>query len=202
MKNHNSSEFDRDGTKKKKFVSHGRALSIKRKNKQRLGGGGLSLEAFANAKVKNNGYNPALINPLTTGLLSSLEKQREFYRNAKYVSKFKKSMKQRDAQQSNHSISENVLQDTEAGTSRKEQKKNKKHNSYSLNKLYETKHEEQEKAKMEREAQIQAKKEEREKAMAQKKAWREKMLKKTRSGQPVMKYRVEHILESLQNSVN
>ncbi|KAK9084123.1 hypothetical protein Scep_030594 [Stephania cephalantha] len=61
MKNSKSSEYDRDGTKKKKFGSHGRAESMKRKNKQRLGGGGLSLEAFANAKANNNNYNPALI---------------------------------------------------------------------------------------------------------------------------------------------
>ncbi|KAK9086568.1 hypothetical protein Syun_028962 [Stephania yunnanensis] len=111
-------------------------------------------------------------------------------------------MKQHNAHQNNHSFSEKVLQEgAEDGTSRIEKKKNKKHNSYSLNKLYETKREELEKAKMEREAQIQAKKEERERATAQRKSWREKMLKKTRSGQPVMKYRVEHILESLQNSI-
>lgn len=39
----------------------------KKKNMQRLGGGGLSLEAFANAKTKTNTYNPAIIsnsNPL------------------------------------------------------------------------------------------------------------------------------------------
>lgn len=29
--------------------------------KKRLGGRGLSLEAFANAKTKNNNYNPAII---------------------------------------------------------------------------------------------------------------------------------------------
>lgn len=36
----------------------------KKKNMQRLGGrgrGGLSLEAFANAKTKSNTYNPAVI---------------------------------------------------------------------------------------------------------------------------------------------
>ncbi|KAJ0449876.1 hypothetical protein HanHA300_Chr15g0550251 [Helianthus annuus] len=32
-----------------------------KKNRSRLGGGGLSLQAFANAKSKNDGYNPALI---------------------------------------------------------------------------------------------------------------------------------------------
>lgn len=32
-----------------------------KKNMQRLGGAGLSLEAFANAKTRNDNYNPALI---------------------------------------------------------------------------------------------------------------------------------------------
>ena len=35
------------------------------KNLMRLGGGGLSLEAFANAKTKSNHYNPALISIFT-----------------------------------------------------------------------------------------------------------------------------------------
>lgn len=47
---------------------------------------------------------------------------------------------------------------------------------------------------------LQAKKEEREKAESQRKAAREKMFKKTRAGQPVMKYRSEHLLETIQNS--
>lgn len=33
----------------------------KRRNMQRLGGKGLSLQAFANAKSRTNDYNPALI---------------------------------------------------------------------------------------------------------------------------------------------
>ncbi|KVI08224.1 hypothetical protein Ccrd_013405 [Cynara cardunculus var. scolymus] len=48
-------------------------------------GGGLSLKAFANAKTKTDGYNAALI-----------KKQREFYKNAKYVNKYKKSLKQQN----------------------------------------------------------------------------------------------------------
>ena len=32
-----------------------------KRNEQRLGGKGLSLEAFANAKSRSSGYNPALI---------------------------------------------------------------------------------------------------------------------------------------------
>jgi hypothetical protein len=37
------------------------SIKMKSKNKKRLGGGGLSLEAFANAKSKGDFYNPALI---------------------------------------------------------------------------------------------------------------------------------------------
>lgn len=36
-----------------------------KKNMQRLGGAGLSLEAFANAKSRNNAYNPALLSMLS-----------------------------------------------------------------------------------------------------------------------------------------
>ena len=37
------------------------SIKMKSKNKKRLGGGGLSHEAFANAKSKGDFYNPALI---------------------------------------------------------------------------------------------------------------------------------------------
>lgn len=70
----------------------------------------------------------------------------------------------------------------------------------SLKDLYEKKREEEEKARIEKEAIFQAKREKREKAEAQRKATREKMFKKTRFGQPVMKYRIEHLLQSIQNS--
>lgn len=41
----------------------------KMKNMQRLGGAGLSLEAFANAKSRNNAYNPALLSMFLLSLL-------------------------------------------------------------------------------------------------------------------------------------
>jgi hypothetical protein len=37
------------------------AETKKRKNMRRLGGGGLSLQTFANMKSENNRYNPSLI---------------------------------------------------------------------------------------------------------------------------------------------
>ncbi|KAJ8559287.1 hypothetical protein K7X08_003345 [Anisodus acutangulus] len=164
----------------------------KKKNVQRLGGGrgGLSLEAFANAKTKSNTYNPAII-----------KKQREFYKNAKCVSKYKKIVKQQ-GEQLEPSDGARQHKDEEIGKADKVDKKNKnqKNNARSLRELYERKREEEEKSRMERDAIILAKKEERQKAESRRKALREKMLKKTRSGQPVMKYRIEHILETLQGS--
>ena len=80
--------------------------------------------------------------------------------------------------------------------------KTKKRTSQSLSVEYEKKRLEDEKAKKERDAIIQAKKEVREKSEAKRKELREKMLRRTRSGQPVMKYRIEHLLETALESSN
>lgn len=168
------------------------SIKMKSKNKKRLGGGGLSLEAFANAKSKGDFYNPALI-----------KKQKEFYKNAKYVKKYKKLLKQ---QSEPHDISSAIrsLEDENETEDRsmmsKNNKNRKNHSIPSLKQMYEKKHEKQEKERIEMEAVIQAKKEEREKAEARRKAVRDKMFRKTRAGQPVMKYRIEHLLETIQNS--
>ncbi|KAJ8898674.1 hypothetical protein K2173_004708 [Erythroxylum novogranatense] len=161
----------------------------KKKNMMRLGGSGLSLEAFANAKSKNNNYNPALI-----------KKQREFYKNAKYVSKFKKQLKQQS--HLNDAISaarppEYENQTGETSELVKRSKTNKK--PHCLRELYEKQREEQQKARIEKETILKAKREEREKAEVQRKEAREKMLKKTRHGQPVMKYRIEQLLQNIQS---
>lgn len=55
---------------------------------------------------------------------------------------------------------------------------------------------------MEKEAIIAAKKEERERAKARRNSTREKMFKRTQKGQPVMKYRIEHLLETIGASTN
>ncbi|GLT28553.1 hypothetical protein SLA2020_034770 [Shorea laevis] len=166
-------------------------MKKKKKNMHRLGGAGLSLEAFANAKSTNSHYNPALI-----------KKQREYYKNAKYVSKYKKSQKQQNQQSVIPSAITTQEDDNEEKHSNKLDKRNKKKKkgSHSLKELYEKQQEQKEKARLEREAIIQATKEERERAEAQRKAAREKMLKRTRHGQPVMKYRIEHLLQSIQSS--
>jgi len=64
-----------------------------------------------------------------------------------------------------------------------------------LKEEYEKKRAEDEKAK-ERDVIIQAKREQQDKSEAKRRELREKMFKKTRSGQPVMKYRIEHLLET------
>ncbi|KAF5930317.1 hypothetical protein HYC85_031190 [Camellia sinensis] len=270
---------------------------IKKKNVMRLGGGGLSLETFANAKTKSNQYNPALIKKqrefyknakydeneteiagemnkknknykkssqslqelykkkreeeemakierdaiiqakkeereraesrrkalrgkmlkktrlcLVQGFEEGFEnkkdispKQREFYKNAKYVSKYKKSLKQQSQQNDRYPAMRPLEDENETEIAGEMNKKNKnyKKGSQSLQELYKKKREEEEKAKIERDAIIQAKKEERERAESRRKALRGKMLKKTRSGQPIMKYRIEHLLETIrQGSTN
>ncbi|EEF41642.1 rRNA-processing protein FYV7 [Ricinus communis] len=192
MKNRNS---NKDEGKNEKFNGT-KSMDMKKKKKKnmmRLGGQGLSLEVFANAKSSSSHYNPAVI-----------KKQREFYKNAKYVSKFKKKIKQQQSQPDNLSSAVKSLEDKddESGEDRNMVKKNKKkkNGSHSLRELYEKQHQEKEKARTEREAIIKAKKEEREKAEAHRKAEREKMFKKTRHGQPVMKYRIEHLLQTIQGS--
>uniref|UniRef100_J3NDX7 rRNA-processing protein FYV7 n=2 Tax=Oryza brachyantha TaxID=4533 RepID=J3NDX7_ORYBR len=150
--------------------------------------GGLSLAAFANAKSRNTGYNPALI-----------KKQKEFYKNAKLISKYKRSKKQLNQSDGPPPLplpNPNPKEGVDANDAPKLHSKKKKRVAPSLKDEYEKKHAEDEKAKKEREAIIQAKREEQEKSEARRKDLREKMFKKTRSGQPVMKYRIQHLLET------
>ncbi|CAK9310052.1 unnamed protein product [Citrullus colocynthis] len=168
----------------------------KHKNLKRFGGKGLSLEAFANAKSTTDYYNPALI-----------KKQREFYKNAKHVSKYKKLVKHQNQQNERPSSStvglvegENEMKFENQTNGRCGKERNK--GVPSLQTLYERKHEEKEKARMEKEAIIAAKKEEQERAKARRNSTREKMFKRTQKGQPVMKYRIEHLLETIGASVN
>ncbi|XP_062144817.1 uncharacterized protein LOC133852150 [Alnus glutinosa] len=167
--------------------------SIKmKKNKKRLGGRGLSLEAFANAKSKRDFYNPALI-----------KKKKEFYKNAKNVKKYKKLLKQQ-SQQHDISLAISPLEEeneTEDGsTMSMKNKNNKNHGIPSLKELYKQKHEKKERTRIEMVALNEAKMEEREKAEARRKSAKEKMFKKTQAGQPVMKYRIEHLLETIEKS--
>ncbi|XP_024981795.1 vicilin-like seed storage protein At2g18540 isoform X2 [Cynara cardunculus var. scolymus] len=166
----------------------------KMKNRNRMGGGGggLSLQAFANAKTKTDGYNPALI-----------KKQREFYKNAKYVNKYKKSLKQQNQEQGSSQATKSVEdrnENKEVGERHRGKRQTGNKSAYSLKEIYEKKREEEEKARMEKEAIIDAKKRKKEESEGRRKAQREKMLKRTRSGQPIMKYRIEHLLQTIQGS--
>ncbi|KAG2312134.1 hypothetical protein Bca52824_023691 [Brassica carinata] len=164
------------------------------KNMKRLGGGGLSLQTFANLKSKNSHYNPAFI-----------KKQKEYYKNAKYVSKFRKSMKQ---QQNVHEKDDMQLQsflgEGETGESSKvvndDKRMGKSHKRIGVEEVYKQTREEMEKARREREEAFQAKKLAKEEAESRRKAAKGKMMRKTRHGQPVMKYRIEHLLESIKKS--
>ncbi|CAA0832087.1 Protein NETWORKED 3A [Striga hermonthica] len=179
----------RDGDKGKKmggqdFIKNRKKM---KKNVQRLGGkGGLSLESFANAKTRNDQYNPSLI-----------KKQREFYKNAKYVKKYKRSLKQQEQPNIPFTYERSPESENEKKEHGHVNNKGKK-NARSLEDLYKKKREEEENTRKEREALIQAKREERERVEAQRKSLKEKMYKKTRSGQPVMRYRIEHLLETIQ----
>ncbi|RRT66426.1 hypothetical protein B296_00032940 [Ensete ventricosum] len=148
-----------------------------KRNEQRLGGKGLSLEAFANAKSRPSGYNPTLISKSPSSPLRH------------YFLRFCRAY--------DHMPTVSDDKDGDKTENSQMRSKTKKKSLLSLREEYEKKHTEVEKAKTEREAIIQAKKEERAKAEARRKAEREKMFKKTRSGQPVMKYRIEHLLEGL-----
>ncbi|OMP06619.1 rRNA processing [Corchorus olitorius] len=165
-------------------------VSMKKNNMKRLGGSGLSLQAFANAKSTSSGYNPALI-----------KQRREFYKNAKYVKKYKRSLKQSQGNDFPSAIKtpEDKNEDADGIRTSKKNKK-KKSGWHSLKELYEKQREEKEKERMEREAIIQAKKEQKEKAEAQRKAGKMKMFKRTTHGQPVMKYRIQNLLQSIQSS--
>ncbi|KAH8489235.1 hypothetical protein H0E87_024759 [Populus deltoides] len=180
-KNPSNREDDREKTNGPKSV-----MNKRKKNMKRLGGAaGLSLEAFVNAKSNTSSSfsNPALI-----------KKQREFYKNAKYVSKFKKKLKQQHQPNELPSDAENENREGSKMMNKNKRSKN------SLKELYEKRREEEEKARIEREAILKAKKEERERSESRRKAAREKMFKKTRHGQPVMKYRIEHLLQLVQGS--
>lgn len=191
MKNNNRSsdysEASRDKAKSSKAIT-----MKKKKNQKRLGGGGggLSLEAFANAKTHDKNYNPALI-----------KRQREFYKNAQYVNKYKKSLKQQNGQQSHPALATVIFEEGGETKASRNMQKNKRKSKPRMEELYEMNRQEVDKARLEREAMLKAKKEARERTEAERKALREKMYKKTRSGQPVMKHRIDHILQTLQGSI-
>ncbi|KAJ3681109.1 hypothetical protein LUZ60_015598 [Juncus effusus] len=180
-------ERDERGDEKKR----GNWSYNKKKSEQRLGGkkGGLSLEAFSRVKSMPSGFNPSII-----------KKQREFYKNAKLVSKYKKSQKHG----SHHTdrLTTQIHKEVENEETKPKHNKKRRQTLESLKEESERKREEKVRERLEREAMIKARNEEREKAEGKRKVLKENMFKKTRSGQPVMKYRIEHILDRLLESKN
>ncbi|KAL1188390.1 hypothetical protein V5N11_031762 [Cardamine amara subsp. amara] len=172
----------------------------KKKNMKRLGGGGLSLQTFANLKSQNNRYNPSLI-----------KKQKEFYKNAKYVSKFRKSMKQQNIHDQNETgqsrKQQNIHDHNETGESSKvndndddDRQKGKPKKRIGVEDLYKKTKEEMDKVRLEREAAFQENKKAKEEAQSRRKIAKSKMMRRTQHGQPVMKYRIEHLLEQIKKS--
>ncbi|XP_050235773.1 rRNA-processing protein FYV7 [Mercurialis annua] len=186
MKNRSSIN---DEVNKNEKLKSSKSVNMKKKNMTRLGGRGLSLEVFANVKSTSSHHNPAI-----------KKKQREFYKNAKCVNQYRKKIKQQ-IQPNDLSSAVRPREGTkETAEPSKTINKNKNKQKHGLRELYEKQREEKENARIEREAVFKAKKEEREKAEARRKAERVKMFKKTRHGQPVMKYRIEHLLQTIQGS--
>ncbi|CDY53777.1 BnaC03g73140D [Brassica napus] len=81
-----------------------------------------------------------------------------------------------------------------------DKRKGKSHKRIGVDEVYKQTREVMEKARMEREAALQAKREAKEEAESLRRVAKGKMMRKTRHGQPVMKYRIEHLLESIKKS--
>jgi len=197
-----------------------------------LGGKGLSLAAFANAKSKP-AFNP-----------SELRKQREYYKNAKNVKKYRKLVKRLDNEghdnqlQIDTTTSEFDNNETEveekpntikqhpyisdvydngeavptndrkvnrkdmSGCYQKHKSKNSHKSKSTLEKMreeYEKQQQEKERLRKEREAALEAKRAAQQKAEAKRKDMKSKMCRRTKSGQPIMKFRMEHLLDRIQN---
>lgn len=106
-------------------------------------------------------------------------------------------MKQHNLYDKNETGESSNVDDGDDDDDKQKVKSNKR---ISMEEVYKQKREEMEKVRMEREATIKAKKEAKEEAEARRKVARGNMMRKTRHGQPVMKYRIEHLLESIKKS--
>lgn len=177
-----------------------------RKRKKRLGGKGLGLEAFVKAKSK-----PSVIP-------SDIKKRREYLENAKTLKKYKTMINQLPKQDSEQGPSTSEKQPDpnsssigrdishrECHTSAKKPTLHRNHESKERsNPLQRTrqkflqKKQAAAKLKHERDECLQAKEEAQKKALQTRKELKSQMFKRTNTGQPVMKHRLQHILECLQ----
>lgn len=222
--------YSKGGAKPQDLGPKGKAFKHKHKH---LGGKGLSLPAFANAKTKA-AFNPA-----------ELRKQKEYYKNAKNVKKYRQLVKRLDdkgqidqlqidtttsefgndkteVKEKTKTIKEHpyisdVYDNEEAvatgdrkvngkdmsGCYQKHKSKNSHKSKSTLEKMredYEKQQQEKEQLRKEREAAVAAKRATQEKAEAKRKDMKSKMCRRTKSGQPIMKFRMEHLLDRIQNS--
>ncbi|XP_024524517.1 uncharacterized protein LOC112344304 [Selaginella moellendorffii] len=146
--------------------------------KRQPGGKGASKEAVKS----RSSYNPC-----------EIKKKREFYQNAKKVQKYKKLKKELDPQNEDG-----------AGGSRSQigGRRHRKRGFSSLERLrgeYERKKEEVEVVKEERAKENVARQQAREHSEKLRKQTKAKMFKKTSKGQPVMKFRLEQILNNVKS---
>lgn len=197
------------------------------KKKKRLGGKGLSLEAFAGANR---------IKPIVTA--SQIRKQREVYQNSKKVNKYRKTLKHLaegghefrphiplsiDAEIPGQDLSalgtkgkkakpssSRELQSTEAEREieRKDPKMSGKGRQTKpashlerLREEYAKKKQEEEEVMKEKRALFEEQQAGREKSKKERKEVQKKFRKTTGKGQPVMKHRMEHLLESIQRDM-
>ena len=117
------------------------------------------------------------------------------------MSKFRKSLKQQNSHEKDEMKMQSFHEEDETGeSSSKVANKGKSHKRIGVEEVYKQTREEMEKARREREEAFQAKKQAKEEAESRRKAAKGKMMRKTRHGQPVMKYRIEHLLESIKKS--
>lgn len=211
----------------------GRAPEFKKK--QRLGGKGLSLEAFVDAKK---------LKPVVTA--SQIRKQREAYQNSKKVNKYRKTLKHlaeeghefkprvpldMDAETSGQDVSEPITKehkekrsssaserehpsietdeeikekDQVGGHGKKSGKGRRPKPPSQLERLrseYEKKKQEEEEVRKEKQALFEEQQAAREKAKKERKEAQNKFRKFTGKGQPVMRHRMEHLLESIQRDM-
>ncbi|KAH7283361.1 hypothetical protein KP509_34G003300 [Ceratopteris richardii] len=190
-----------EGSKKKKMKD--------KKSRQRLGGigGGLTLPAFVNAKSRPR-FNPA-----------EIRKRREQFEDAKKIRKYRKLLKSLPQQEQRNNMEEssdveakipiqvvsndNTIQQKNPSDLVKKERRvlTKRSNILEvLRKDYLKKKEEEDRLKAERMEALKLKEEQRVKAFQERKNLKSKMFKRTKSGQPLMKHRLQHVLECIQQS--
>ncbi|MCO5558948.1 hypothetical protein L7F22_012539 [Adiantum nelumboides] len=158
----------------------------KEKIRQRLGsaGGSITLPAFVNAKSKPR-FNPAV-----------LRKKSKQFENAKTIKKYKKLANCLPNEEGFSGVP--VTEQKVTHVSKRYGPTKGKNVIEALRKDFVEKKEEKDRLRAERLEALKIKEEARAKALQVRKNLKAKMFKRTSSGQPLMKHRVQHILDSIQ----